>query len=72
MDSEYAEYQREVELQVQEEILSQDPFYTRFLYVNFISKSKGKKRKRTHVAEVTLYADTWELPKPQRWYTYAP
>ena len=62
-------YEQQVEDELYQELLQQDPIYQRFIYVNFVSKSKGRGRKRKHWEEVELIADLDEPNRPPRYYS---
>lgn len=59
MDSAAVEYYRQCESEAERECLLSDPVYQRFRYVCFVSRSKGRGRKRKHWQEVELVRDCW-------------
>ncbi len=56
-DPEYLAYCAEVEAEIAAEIGPYDPVRMRFGYINFVSKSKGKNRKRKFWEEIELVYD---------------
>ena len=58
LDCQTQEYYRQIEAEVAKETLAQDPVYRRFRYVSFVSRSKGRGRRRRHWKEVELVLDT--------------
>jgi len=63
------EYQEALS-EAEEDILPDlwDPIQDRFTYVCFVSRSKGRHRKRSKLVEVELISDRYE--SGNRWYTY--
>lgn len=53
------EYQDQVEAEVEAEVQANDPICQRFEYIYFVSKSKGRGRKRKHWEEIELITDRY-------------
>jgi hypothetical protein len=65
-ESEFEAYWAAVEAEVAEELRLQDPVRQRFRYVCFVSKSKGRGRKRRNWVEVELVSES----NGKRWTSF--
>ena len=59
MDSKTQQYYQELEASVETELRLQDPVAQRLKLIYFVSKSKGRGRKRKHWEEISLVQDKW-------------
>lgn len=53
------DYYAQVEAEVEAETHTSDPICSRYRYITFVSKSKGRGRKRRHWEEIELVHDTY-------------
>ena len=66
-----AEYYRQVEREVLEETIRQDPVRSEVKLSTFVSASKGRNRKRRSIKEITLikYGRNYHQPHRFDWWT---
>lgn len=57
MDLEAIQYYKALEAEIEAELKAQDPVHQRFKIVRFVSKSKGRGRRRRNPVEVELIHD---------------
>ncbi len=62
------DYEAQIEAEMLAEVETHDFINGRFTYVTFVSKSKGKNKKRSHITEVELISDKQESAR--RFYSW--
>lgn len=62
------DYEAQIEAEMLAEVETHDFINGRFTYVIFVSRSKGKNRKRPHITEVELISDKQESAR--RFYSW--